>query len=648
MLAAMSLRPSIFWLICAAFVVVGCNDRTRDPGGVTNPGTRGDEDADAGEAEAPVRALCVPRSRRCITENSPLFDECASDGASFVRGACDDGEVCRESGCVPFTCVPDRPLCVGPTTSASCDTDGASVYDLVDCEGDTVCLGGACVDRCAQAAGTRSYIGCDYVADDLPNIVPNTAFGVVVANTDPLVSSTVRLTSLSGGAVALRERAVLQPGSGYAFGEPTAVESRLFLNDGTDVPIESTETILPPGASAVFLPMPGSVRLTSSRPVVAYQFNPYCCNFTASNDASLLLPVATWSTRYRVAGYPAWASGGEGDVQQAYVRVVAVEASDVEVDSPVPLLLDDVGEPSRTHSFSLSAGGFATLTTAIGPEGMGSREADLSGTVVESSAPVGVFVGHPCTFVPQDKWACDHLEESVLPSQTLGERYVLSPVLRRSSDVAGSDVSEATYWRIVADEAAEIEFEPPLADVTIVTPSAPSSQSCASLVGDNGLLQLDEGEVCELGLKVPVSILSRGTVAVVGVISGHQSTGTRAFGQRAGDPSLFQLGPVEQFRSDYSFVNPPTFADTYVTVTAPPGAPVTLDGRSIRQDARLDRRTTSLDGTEWEVFTVELEPGAHRIAADLPIGIVVYAYDDYVSYAFTGGLDLLPKGAVRP
>ncbi|MEZ4464669.1 MAG: hypothetical protein R3F43_09250 [bacterium] len=32
--------------------------------------------------------------------------------------------------------------------------------------------------------------------------------------------------------------------------------------------------------------------------------------------------------------------------------------------------------------------------------------------------------------------------------------------------------------------------------------------------------------------------------------------------------------------------------------------------------------------------------GVHRLTGNQPFGIIVYAFDDFVSYAFTGGLNL--------
>ena len=37
---------------------------------------------------------------------------------------------------------------------------------------------------------------------------------------------------------------------------------------------------------------------------------------------------------------------------------------------------------------------------------------------------------------------------------------------------------------------------------------------------------------------------------------------------------------------------------------------------------------------------IPLTEGPHQLEAQVPFGVVVYGYDDYVSYAYTGGLNL--------
>ena len=52
--------------------------------------------------------------------------------------------------------------------------------------------------------------------------------------------------------------------------------------------------------------------------------------------------------------------------------------------------------------------------------------------------------------------------------------------------------------------------------------------------------------------------------------------------------------------------------------------------------------STAVDipGSDKKYMYVELSDGAHEVSADQNFGITVFAFDDFVSYAFTGGLNL--------
>jgi hypothetical protein len=379
--------------------------------------------------------------------------------------------------------------------------------------------------------------------------------------------------------------------------------------------------------------------------VVAYQFSPYCCNFTYSNDASLLYPTDVLQNEYRILTYPSWRHNEASLPGYAYV-VGLHDGTRVDVEAPVPVGLGDApsntGPSAREHSFSLDRGEFQVIASArdLGADAE-ARLSDPSGTRILADQPVQVFVGHPCTFVPQDKWACDHLEEQLPSIDTLGQNYLLMPTRSRQVGTV-VESQEAVYWRIVAHEDARIEVAPSLDEIDAVAPSNEATEDCRDRVVD-GSIELSAGEVCELGTRAPLSLASDATIVVGGVISGHQSTGVDFFGTQAGDPALFVLPPVEQFRTDYSFVAPPTFAKTYVAVAIPEGGALALDGRSIDEESRLERKSVTLDGDSWEVFSVALEPGLHRLESPRKFGIVAYAYDDYVSYAFTGGMNLVPR-----
>src|SRR5204863_924692 len=68
-----------------------------------------------------------------------------------------------------------------------------------------------------------------------------------------------------------------------------------------------------------------------------------------------------------------------------------------------------------------NAGDVVELVTEKG------KKYDFSGSLVQSTKPVQVISANPCINLPQGKMACDHIEESVLPAETLGKRYVVVP-----------------------------------------------------------------------------------------------------------------------------------------------------------------------------------------------------------------------------
>lgn len=649
-----------------SLLLVACNDRAPTPIIIGNgrPSVEPDLptlDMGAADDMPTPRALCEPGQRRCIAENSPLVESCEADGRSYTRDACPDNTVCRDRRCVPFTCVANFPVCVGITDSATCAPDGRSVRDLVACPDNQSCRGGVCVDLCEVAAADRSYIGCDYIARDLPNIHrddPETRdhpFAIVASNPHPLLPARVQLlrTDKPGVPVGLIDEMIVRPASGYEGVRALTVRSELFSVIGNKpLTVEDGSIVLPPGGAAALLidPLQGlaaPIRIKSDRPVVAYQYNPYCCNFTATNDASLLLPTSTLGTSYRAVGYPSLAVTGY--LFQSYLSIVAGDKpAQVRITHTSNLRLNPFGDVAVQGDLE---GKNLSFTLDPYEEAIISAEEDTSGASIESDNPVAVFSGHPCTNVPQDQFACDHLEDQLPPADTLGTRYLL-PALR-SRGIDKPDAREGVYWQIVAHEDAILRFDPPLATLTppdsLDAPvqrlknSHLMAKPCADLERD-GIINLARGAQCELGLmRTNVSVQSDKPIIIAGVLSGHQSTGNFFYGTQAGDPSLFILPPIEQIRASYAFVNPPTYKKTFATVAIPANTPLVLDGRQIEPEQRLEARTLSLRGQPWDVFSVELTPDAHTLSADERFLLIVYAYDDYVSYAFPGGLDLLPQ-----
>lgn len=607
------------------------------------------------QSPEPLSTFCTPNTRRCLGANSPLYEQCSTDGRRFEPGACQPGQMCRDGQCATFSCVPGRPLCVGAKTTAVCASTGLDIGPPEACPGNSVCRSGSCVDLCEEAKNNQSYIGCEYLAHELFNLYHiedqqnDSPYALVVANTLPLTSAKISLTHARDNTPAqLLRKKTLDPGQTYSFAEKTTVYSSI-LQGGARVQTldgDATNIEIPPLSVAVLLVetksgLPDALSLKSTQPVVAYQFSPYCCNFTATNDASLLLPTSTLQREYRILSYPTWNNTGitENDVHP-YIYIIATENNtSVQINSPIGLeqgsrlLAPETSDIKTNWTFTLQRGETKIMSAA--------QAGDFSGALVTATAPISVFTGHPCTFVPFNQWACDHLEEQVLPATTLGKRYLLQSFKRRN-DNSEIQPGEQIYWRIVAHTDATIDFSPKFSKIGIQPPSTPYTQDCAKLL-DGDQLKLKAGEACEFGTRAPLAIESTGELIVGGVLSGHESTGVKGYGRQSGDPALFLAPPVEQFRKDYTFVTPPTFKKTYAAIVVPEDIQVALNNKQISTSRQLERIKVQLDGQIWRMYSVELQPGVHTLQAQDAFGLVVYAYDDYVSYAFPGGLDLRPK-----
>jgi hypothetical protein len=261
---------------------------------------------------------------------------------------------------------------------------------------------------------------------------------------------------------------------------------------------------------------------------------------------------------------------------------------------------------------------------------------DLSGARIRSTAPVAVFTGHTCSFYPQTQGACDHLEEQLFPVETWGDRYLLTPTKLRTQ--APQLASEATFWKFVAAEETRVTLSVPLEALEPSPPGFVGVTDCTDLLeGDGRSFTLAPGAVCEFGSRAAFGATGDRPFSVLGIMSGEASTGLLPGGE-AGDPSIFLPPPERQLRFTYSFLTPATYHSDYVTLVAPVGARLELDG------AVLDfADATPVLGEDWVFVHRAVEDGPHEVTGDQRFGVVVYAYDDWVSYAFTGGLDLLKR-----
>ncbi len=487
---------------------------------------------------------------------------------------------------------------------------------------------------CSEAAANRSYIGCDY----WPTVTANNVwsifdFAVVVSNVgnDP-----ADVTVTGPGNVNIQQQ--VQPGTLQTIYLPWVPALK-----GPDF---DTCTSAQPLANTI-LAQKSAYHLVASRPIMVYQFNALeykgaggppgknwgacpgnqiCSSygqavgcFSFSNDASLLLPSTAMTGAYRVAGASAWDNNG-APFMPTYVAITATQDGTTVQFKAKGRVMSGGGMPT------LQAGGSASVTLqqgdvleVIGGNAVGD---DLSGSLVLADKPVQTITGMPCRNVPSGQPACDHVEESVFPAETLGREYF---VTLPANPQGGAPPGQ--WVRIIGNvDGTTITFDPPI--------SAPGVS--------NGQATLQAGSVLDLGIQtVDFKVSSPDKEFIVATFLQGASVvdpppNPMVPYQSKGDPSQSFMTATEQFRDLYIFLAPNDYDLNFVNVVAPPGAQLTLDGQNVDMG-----QFRAIGASGFGVGRLALSPaGAHRLESSLPVGIQVYGYGSYTTYQYPGGLNL--------
>ena len=590
----------------------------------------GAEDAAAEIPEAPEDATCAEREGLGCAPGGKAELVCTGGTVAEVPCHGDDGSPtrCAEGRCL--VCEPHDKRCLSEDQVEVCGEDGAGWVPDAECHGEStgqVCQQGSCVALCALADKWQSYMGCEYWGADLDNgFVPGGNGGVIDA---------------AGGQYAV---VVSNPSPKY----PMAVEIHdadgpvVYDAHGDPLPIGK---ILPRGLRVFNLArrdVDGSVlaplgyRVTTSIPGTVAQFNPLENEGLYSNDASLLLPINVLDRWYRVISREQSFEDLRGFLAVIGTRAdtsVTVTVSAHTVGS------DDLPALSPGESVTRTLGAFDVLN--IETDGVGE---DLTGSLVQSTAKVAVFGGSEGGNVPNtnrcdlEKGVCvqdgttpcethaecidfitccaDHLEMQLPPIESWGTRYVCARMKPRGT--------EAEYWRIMAAvDDTVIATIPPVANIPV----------------------LHAGEWFEIAAAGDFELTATHPVMVGEFMASEQAPepGIQPGDAGIGDPAFTIAVPVEQLRRDYVVLTPPYFAENWLTVFAPLGSTVHVDGAAVPTEGWAPVGTG-----EYVAARVPVESGVHVLESIEKFGVTVYGYDQYVSYAYPGGLDVHRLDLLKP
>ncbi|MGO9835321.1 MAG: IgGFc-binding protein [Polyangiaceae bacterium] len=492
---------------------------------------------------------------------------------------------------------------------------------------------------CAEAAALRSYVGCDYWPTVVANVVWSIFdYAVVVANAGA-TPATVTIT----GPKSTNQTQTVAPNALAKFYLPWVPELKGTDTDACGSSVALTASVVAKG---------GAYHLVSSVPVTVYQFNALeyaasggppgkdwsscpglqtCTDMTSpnydttsgcfsyTNDSSLLIPSTAMTGNYRVAGFP-----GQSTVDPtmqmppvpsmgSYFAITATTDGTtvtVQLSSTGTLLAGGVvpaTAPGGTITLSMDAGDVIEL---VGAEGDG---VDLSGSLVSADQPVQVIAGAPCDLNPNGAPACDHLEQSVFPAETLGRQYFVTVPSGPYGDPKGHVVR--LYGNV---DGTILDYKPSK------PPGCPSTLNAGQVV------------TCSVASSDYVTsdfeVIGSSEFAVGSFMLGGSIVDPSG---GLGDPSASFVVAAEQFRTKYVFLAPSDYESNFADVVAPVGTTVVLDGRLLNTIGH------PIGDGFVVVHGVDLgSAGAHVLTASAPIGLQVMGYGSFTSYQYPGGLNL--------
>jgi hypothetical protein len=237
---------------------------------------------------------------------------------------------------------------------------------------------------------------------------------------------------------------------------------------------------------------------------------------------------------------------------------------------------------------------------------------DLTGTHIVADKAISVLGGHDCTFLPYNRAACDHLEESMFPVEALGQESIVTAPQHVGSGNPVPGVADNMFVRVLsAADNNQISFEP------VVNPP----------------VTLNAGQWIEIGpLTDDFRVLATDKISVGQYMVGANFSG-QSYG--AGDPAQSIAIPTEQFRRSYTFLAPVSYALNFVNIIIENGSVVTLDDVVVPPSEFAPIGTTG-----YAVARHAISGGSHKMSAEENFGIMVYGYGSYTSYMYPGGLNL--------
>jgi hypothetical protein len=503
-------------------------------------------------------------------------------------------------------------------------TCGPNPQVIQTCTDDQGCGPSGCINACDAAAANKSSIGCDYYSIPSDSTVASgSCFAAFVTNTWTVPMKVTLVWK--GKSIDATPYAYIPKGSGNSItyqpipstGIPTNSMAIVFLNQTTEgsplhvaCPASVKAAVETENMVLHDTHVSAAMEIQTSVPAVVYDIYPYGGAKSYISSATLLLPTTAWDTNYVAttmgANPPSFTPGVDFVAREDNTTVTVLPSTNITAANGV------AGATKNTPvTYSINKG--QTIHIMELPDNGGN---DLSGSIVQSNKPIGVWGEHFCMF------------------QT-----------------------NPPKWRIVgAAKGTTLTYDPPVA-------TAPTTLTLGQLVEFDGpgafhvqsqdnmhpfyLAAHRPGGDCDAAHQQipPVQALGNEYVAV----------GNEATDYGVGGPETVNVVPPAQFLSSYMFFTDPSYGYTDLALVRKKAndntfKDVTLDclgtvtgwqpiGNSGFQFAHVDvqRNHAPVGGCD---------NGLHTIKSDAPLGITVWGYDSASSYAYPAGASVKPINTI--